>query len=72
MLMLKSDWINDAESAWLQELVSSPEIYIQLNNGDPYSAHIKNAGYITKQTLTDNLFNLELELELGKDIRQRW
>lgn len=70
-LKLNSDWITDEQSTWLRELVESPEIYYELN-GVMYSAHIKNADYTTKLHVTDPIFNLEIELETTKDIRQRW
>lgn len=70
-LKLNSDWITDEQSAWLRELVESPEIYYELN-GVMYSAHVKNADYTTKLHVTDPIFNLEIELETTKDIRQRW
>lgn len=70
-LKLNSDWITDEQSTWLRELVESPEIYYE-TGGVLYSAHIKNADYITKLHVTEPIFNLELELETTKDIRQRW
>jgi len=70
-LKLNSDWITDEQSAWLRELVESPEIYYELD-GVMYSAHIKNADYVTKLHITEPIFNLEIELETTKDVRQRW
>lgn len=70
-LKLNSDWITDEQSTWLRELIESPEIYYELN-GVMYSAHVKNADYTTKLHVTDPIFNLEIELETTKDIRQRW
>lgn len=70
-LKLQSDWITEAQSLWLRELVESPEIYYE-DSGVLYSAHIKNADYSVKNTLTEPIFNLEIELETTKDIRQRW
>lgn len=70
-LKLNSDWITDEQSAWLRELVESPEIYYELD-GVMYSAHIKNADYVTKLHVTEPIFNLEIELETTKDVRQRW
>lgn len=70
-LKLQSDWITDEQSTWLRELVESPEIYYELN-GALYSAHIKNADYETKLHVTEPIFNLVLELETTKDVRQRW
>ena len=70
-LKLNSDWITDEQSTWLRELIESPEIYYELS-GVFYSAHVKNADYTTKLHVTDPIFNLEIELETTKDVRQRW
>lgn len=72
-LKLYSDWITETESAWLYDLITSPEIYIEEDNdSDFYSAHIKTSDYTQRNHSSDKIFNLDIELELGKNIRQRW
>lgn len=71
-LKLMSDWITEAESNWLLELMSSPEIYLQ--NGDELIAvaKIKATNYTKKKVVRDKLFKIDVELELGyDDYRQR-
>ena len=71
-LKLMSDWITEAESNWLLELMSSPEIYLQ--NGDELIAvaKIKATNYTKKKVVRDKLFKIDVELELGYDnYRQR-
>ena len=71
-IKLMSDWITEAESNWLLELISSPEIYLQ--NGDELTAvaKIKATNYTKKKVVRDKLFKIDVELELGYDnYRQR-
>ena len=71
-IKLMSDWITEAESNWLLELMSSPEIYLQ--NGDELIAvaKIKATNYTKKKVVRDKLFKIDVELELGyDDYRQR-
>ena len=71
-IKLMSDWITEAESNWLLELMSSPEIYLQ--NGDELTAvaKIKATNYTKKKVVRDKLFKIDVELELGYDnYRQR-
>lgn len=70
-LKLNSDWITEDESTWLYELVTSPEIYVETDS-ELFSAHVKNSEYITRNHASDKIFNLEIELETSKNIRQRW
>ena len=71
-ITLKSDWISEEEDAWLLELIESPEIYLQ--NGDDLIAvaKIKTTSHKKRKVVTDKLFKLEVEIELGYDnYRQR-
>lgn len=70
-IKLNSDWITQEQSTWLYELVTSPEIYVE-QGGSIYSAHIKTSEYMKRNHASDKIFNLEMEIELGKNIRQRW
>lgn len=70
-IKLNSDWITQEQSTWLYELVTSPEIYVE-QGGSIYSAHIKTSEYMKRTHPSDKIFNLEMEIELGKNIRQRW
>ena len=71
-IKLMSDWISEAESNWLLELMSSPEIYLQEGNELTAVAKIKATNYTKKKVVRDKLFKIEVELELGyDDYRQR-
>ena len=71
-IKLMSDWITEAESNWLLELISSPEIYLQEGNELTAVAKIKATNYNKKKVVRDKLFKIDVELELGyDDYRQR-
>ena len=71
-LKLMSDWITEAESNWLLELISSPEIYLQIGDELIAVAKIKATNYTKKKVVRDKLFKIDVELELGyDDYRQR-
>jgi hypothetical protein len=71
-LKLMSDWISEAESNWLLEMFSSPEIYLQSGNELIAVAKIKATNYVKKKVVRDKLFKIDVELELGYDnYRQR-
>jgi hypothetical protein len=71
-LKLMSDWISEAESNWLLELFSSPEIYLQSGDELIAVAKIKATNYVKKKVVRDKLFKIDVELELGYDnYRQR-
>lgn len=72
-LILRSNWLTDAESVWLQELVESPEIYLDDATHGLISMTCKNAKYDVKSSLNDKVFQLELELEYSFNrYRQRY
>lgn len=71
-IKLMSDWITEAESNWLLELMSSPEIYLQSGDELIAVAKIKATNYVKKKVVRDKLFKIDVELELGyDDYRQR-
>ena len=65
---LHSDWINDSDAAWLEELVESPEVYAHKSN-ILYPVIIKTSNYMSKTILQDKLFNLVLDVEFAN---KRW
>jgi hypothetical protein len=59
------EYPNDAEYAWLAELVYSPLIYME-KDGNFYPVTIKNTNYQYNQVRFDSLKNLELEVEVNQ------
>jgi hypothetical protein len=69
---ISSDWINEAESAWLEELITSPEVYVELDADTLVAVVLKNTSYEKKKKQNDRLFNLSLDYEYSfEKIRQR-
>ena len=66
--VLTSDWITEAESIWLQELIESPFVFI-MEKSDTIPMVVKNQSYEIKTYGQDRLFNIELELEYAN---KRW
>lgn len=62
-MTLNSDWITEAEAAWLEELVASPEVYWD-NNDELWAINITNTSYEKRKTVNDKIFNLTVEVEL--------
>jgi hypothetical protein len=61
-LIINSDWISEAESTWLEELITSPVVYWD-NDGTLIPLTITNSGYERKKTENEKMFNLVLEVE---------
>ncbi len=64
-LTLNSDWIIEAESEWLEQLIVSPEVYLDINN-ELIAVNITNSSYEKKKTINDKIFNLTIELEYSQ------
>lgn len=55
-----SDWITEAESVWLEELFTSPDVYLD-RDGVEIPVNITASTYETKQTAIGKLFNITVE-----------
>lgn len=67
-LRLRTDWLTDEEYNFLQELIESPEIYIDTLTQDGVSYELvpvtcADSRFVTKTTLNDKCFALEINLE---------
>lgn len=66
-----SDWVNEATSEWLFELISSPEVYV-LDGENKYPVIITTNEYIPGKRANEKLFNLKLEFDYAfEKIAQR-
>ena len=69
---ISSDWITEADSEWLEDLFSSPEVYWERGTDDIVAISIQDRNYDEKTVVNDRLFNLNLSFELATDnIRQK-
>jgi hypothetical protein len=63
-LVINSDLLTDAEYTWLEDLVLSPIVFIQI--GDyTYPIVITDNNYEAKKNVNDDLTNLTLNIEFG-------
>ena len=65
-LQLTSGWITEEESTWLEELISSPDVYIIDNaTGQLTSVTVTDTQYDYKTLEYDQLFNLTVTLDFA-------
>lgn len=71
---LRSEWITEAESTWLEELLTSPDVRIEdTTYADYVPVVITSSNYDYKKYSKDGLFNLELDIEYSFNrTRQQW
>lgn len=61
-VIVNSDWISEVQSEWLEQLITSPEAYLELND-ELIAINIVNSSYEMKLKVNEKLFNLILEFE---------
>jgi len=66
IISLNSDWINQAQSDYLVQMVMSPEVYVKIG-GNYYSCVIINGSY-EKKKRWDGLISINIEIKLNKII----
>lgn len=64
---LSSGYVDDATHEWLWQLVASPQVYIELD-GYHYPVTIKTQQWTEKRSRFDKMYNLDLEIVMGRDI----
>lgn len=68
---LQSDYVNETDYTWMQELIASPEVY--LSNGDYYyPIAIKTANWEQKIRNADKMFNMTLEVDYGRKLNSQY
>lgn len=78
-IVLNADWITEEQSVWLEELFTSPEIYLEevttggkIINKLIAVAEIQSNKYAIKTDKVDTLYNIDLVITLSNDnYRQR-
>jgi hypothetical protein len=72
---LSTDWLTEDESTWLQELVSSPAVYWQIDPADStktIAINITDTSYEVKKYANKKMFGLNLSMQLAQpNYRQR-
>jgi len=68
-----SDWIDEETSTWLEQLISSPEVYLVDDTYGLVAINISNSSYDFKQEETQKLFNLRINFTYSYNrFRQRY
>lgn len=69
---ITSDWITEAESTWLEDLITSPDVYY-VSGTELIPINITDSGYVFKTVSRDQIFNLELTFTpCFERMRQQW
>jgi len=69
-LKVNSDWLNDDEASWLEELFTSTNVQILGDNNIVYPVILKNKSYIKKSSVNDRVkIQYSLDLEYANTIR---
>lgn len=62
---ITSDWFNDNESTWIEELFTSPEVYEQQSDGTILPIIINTSSIEIKKSINDKLFNYSLDYTMA-------
>lgn len=65
--LITSDWLSNAESDWLSELMTSPSVFWERGSQDFVAININAATYEIKNNKVDKIFNHTLEFSLSFD-----
>ena len=60
--ILNSNWITDTEAGWLEQLLTSPDVYMEVGT-QLQAVNITDTSYTQKRTVNDQLFNLTVTIE---------
>jgi len=69
-ITIQSDWITEDESVWLEQLMSSPDVYIY-NNDELVAVNITNSSYQTKYEKSEQLFNLSISFQYSQNRKRQ-
>ncbi len=70
-LTVNTDYLTEDESTWMNDLVTSPVVYQELNN-ELIAVNVKDKRYKKQTSLNDKLMQYTIELEYSlKNMRQR-
>jgi hypothetical protein len=70
-MQLNSDLLTDADYIWLYDLMVSPQVYIFIN-GYFIPCVITDNNYEVKKRINDDLTNLTINIEFGKNLNAQF
>lgn len=59
---LSSNWITDFEASWLEQLMTSPDIYQEIGT-QLHTVNVIDSDYTIKKVVNDKLFNLQITVQ---------
>lgn len=68
---LVADYINEQNYEWLGQLIASPSVYMEVQ-GAYFPVSVRNNNYDYKKLISDKLFNLEIDVEINKNINSQF
>ena len=69
-ITINSDWITEDESIWLEQLVTSPDVYIY-DGSNLVSVNITDSTYQTKYEASQQLFNLVVSFTYSQNRKRQ-
>ena len=66
-----SNWITEADSEWLMQIFTSPEVYWVKEDGTSVAINITTSSVERKQKINDQLINYTLEFQLSNKNKQQ-
>lgn len=69
--VIQTNWISETEATWLEELLTSPVVYLEESATVLKAVNIIDTAYETKYKQKDKVFNLSLTIELTYDYKSQ-
>jgi hypothetical protein len=69
--IIQTNWISETEAEWLEELMTSPVVYLEESATVLKAVNIIDTSYETKYRQKDKVFNLSLTIELTYDYKSQ-
>jgi hypothetical protein len=69
--VIQTNWISETEAEWLEELMTSPVVYLEESATVLKAVNIIDTSYETKYRQKDKVFNLSLTIELTYDYKSQ-
>ena len=66
-ITVKSDWVTEATNDWLEELITSPDVYVDDVTFGLVPVEITTSTFDLKQTVNDKLWNISISFRYTYD-----
>jgi len=64
---INSDWVSEVEAEWLQQLFTSPDVYV-IRNNELHPIIVTDSSYQSKNTLREQIFNVVVNFKYAYPI----